>query len=175
MTRHFRTKLTILFALLAPGTASAQSGPMARPPEPGPGDAIRLEAHAVQLENDRSSWRQAARLYRHAASLRDVSDELALVDRRRAGYLEYYRGAYEEALSDFSTAASMAHETGRVVEAAHDYINGAWAAARMRDFDLARSLLESARKLTYSPLLSAGDRRSVLLRLEVEQEAARAR
>lgn len=175
MTRPSRTRLMILLTFLTPGLASAQSGPLASTPEPGPGDAVALAARAVRLEADRSSWREAARLYRRAASFRDFGDEQAIADRRRAGHLEYYSGAWEAALADFRAAAAMAHETGRLFEAAEDYINAAWVAVRMGDGAQARALMTSAHKLTHSPLLTQEQRRSVLLRVGSDVVAKRDR
>jgi len=165
MSRHFLLVPAVLATLAFPAAGFAQWGSTVPGEDARIEDALRLEARAHALEASPSTWDGAARLYRRAAGLRPLGDPLTVEHRRRAGFLAYYRGLFAEALTDFRAAARTAHDTGDVVSAVQDYVNAAWAAARLGNASEAGMLLASARKLTLSPLLSAAQREEALMRV----------
>ncbi|CAN5711210.1 hypothetical protein BH23GEM11_BH23GEM11_15590 [soil metagenome] len=132
---------------------------------PGPETAAELEARAWAMRDQVDRRREAARLYRQAADLREVSDPMKVESLREASRMSFYAGRTHRALADASEAARLALRQGDVVVAAHIHMDAAWLAAELGDAATAGQHLADARMLAASPLLAQSQRVDLLSRL----------
>ncbi len=130
-----------------PGAASAQEGWSVD-------RAVRMEAEAEGLADQRHEWSKAAWLYRSAASLRPVGDLEAVDDLQMAGKLAWYTEDYSQALKDLEDAAERAMEGGDVFTAANLLVDAAWVATRTGKPAKAQELTRMAEVHASSPVLS---------------------
>lgn len=130
----------------------------------------KVAAQADLLRADMSEWKQAARLYRKAASLRDISDPAGVDNLSEAGRLSYYKGSKSQAVRDFEAAGDRALMIGDVLRAAENFADASWVAAEAGYTARALNLHERAQLLSQSPLLSAEDRVELQDRLAAESE-----
>jgi len=137
----------------------------AAPSTASPERAAELEARAWEMRDQVNQRKQAARLYRQAADLRDDSDPMKVQSLRNASRMNFYAGRTNRALSDAAEAAQLALRQGDVVAAAHVHMDAAWLALEMGDSVTAEQHLGDARLLAASPLLAQAQRADLMVRL----------
>lgn len=133
--------------------------------------ADEIERRAGELTGHVATWRDAAKLYRQAADLRE-GDPTAPASYRMAAWL--YSGAGNRGLARkmLEKAAEQSAVTGDPATAAHTFIDAAHAAAEDGRGDLVRKLVRKARVLAASDLLSDDQRTSIVRRLPSDSVVA---
>lgn len=129
--------------------------------------ADTIEQRASTLLSEKSSWNEAARLYRDAADLR-ADDPRAAESYRMAAWLYGASGNRGLARKMLSKAAQSSAESGDAVKAAHTYIDAAFAAAEEGRNDLVGGLLNKARILAGADVISAEQQLQILRRLPAD-------
>jgi len=145
-------------ALLLPAAARANA-------VPGPVDVARakqLRARAEALFENPKNWRKAARLLEASAEYRAADDAEAYDCLVSAGRIRAALEDYDDSERPFKAAADHALARGAVLDAAQAYLFAAHAAKADSDMKTAHELVEKARLLSNSPLLSATQRMNVL-------------
>lgn len=127
-------------------------------------EAREIRVEAQQLATSIDHYGDAARLYRRAAELFGNHPEAAEAW-AWAGRLSFYQGD-EQAVSDLRHAAESALRYGDVKQAAHSFLDAAWAAHRHSMNAEALDLARRATDLTRSPLLTDADREAIEGRVE---------
>ncbi|TVP45126.1 MAG: hypothetical protein EA350_09980 [Gemmatimonadales bacterium] len=161
----------LLGAPLAPAEAatlsvSDHSSALASPsPGSSPERAAELEARAREMMALVDRQKDAARLFREAADLREDGDPLKVESLRNASRSNFYAGRTNRALSDAAEAARLALRQGDVVAAAHVHVDAAWIALELGDNSTAAQHAEDARMLAASPLLTRAQRMDLMIRL----------
>lgn len=151
----------LALTLMGPAGVSAQTAlPTAS------GAAWELQQRATALEADRQRWAEAARLHERAAELTARQDPSSYRSLVQAARLRYYTWRKQSAGVLFAKAGELALEWGDVISAAHALLDAAVISTEMRDDHRAHQLVQRARQLAASPLLSAQERASMLARIE---------
>ncbi|MHB1168601.1 MAG: hypothetical protein ACYC28_04895 [Longimicrobiales bacterium] len=156
-------------AMLAISSAAteAQEYAMAAPrgPEASVTRAERLQEQAEALFEKPKQWKKAQRLLVESAELRDASDVEGYTCYMLAGRLAAALGDNEEARESLEEAGEHALARGAVVDAASAFIDAAHAAARSGDAVATKELMERAKLLANSPLISPEERSALEHRL----------
>jgi len=126
--------------------------------------AVDLETQAEELAKE-TRWKAAAQMYRSAADLRGEGDIKSADNLRVAGYLHYYLGSFQSAISALRAAGESYLALGDVEQAAEAFIDGAWVAGRSGKMSEAHGLRERGVLLTRSPLLDMQNRMALVQRL----------
>ena len=163
----FRLAFVAIAATLiaVPTQTQAQDAFVSLDVTPRPDAAESMEALAYDMIRDGRGWMEAASLYRRAAELRGSSDAASATDLRLAGYLYFYRGRADAAVTTLTEAGEAFLALGDVQGAAGAFIDGAWVAAKSDMPEEASALSARARLLTRSPLLPPDDRFALARRL----------
>lgn len=133
-------------------------------PAGGP-DAGELRARAVALFPSPPRYAEAARLLVRASNLRAETDTAAVNDLVLAAKLHAYAGQHGAARSTMERAAERALSSGDVLMAAHAYLDAAFIAIEQKDWERVKSLTSRAERLSGSPQLGAGERVSIIHRI----------
>ena len=133
--------------------------------------ADTLEQRAEALMTEKSSWKEAAKLYRTAAELRS-DDPRAAHSFRTSAWLYAASGNRGQARKMLAKAAERSAESGDAVRAAHTYIDAAFAAAEDGRTDLVAGLIRKARLLADADVLSADQQLDILRRLPAGSQFA---
>ena len=128
--------------------------------------ATELEKQAAALYTQPDRYTQAARLHVRAAQLRPAGDPEQVTDLTMAARLHYYAGNIADALRFMSSAASAAHASGDVVNAAERYMDASHLAFELGRRDAVEQFTEQARLLTFSPLIADEKRDDLRARIE---------
>lgn len=116
-------------------------------------------------------WRDAARLHRRSAQLRDADDPLGFRCLNEAAALAYATGDRSAARADLAAAAAQALARGELRSAALAYLDAAWIAQEQKNPRQVWELGHRAEMLADSPLLEAADRAAILRRIDRATEA----
>jgi tetratricopeptide (TPR) repeat protein len=128
-----------------------------------PERAAQLKERAEELYTQPKQWKKAARLLAQSAALREASDPEVYECLISAGRIQAAIGEFGAARESIEKAAEHAMARGAIVEAANAYIDAAHLSVELKDAARARDLVDRARLLTESPLLSL-QQRTVLIR-----------
>lgn len=160
-------KKTIAVAAVAvfAGALPAWAGMISDPPNSE--KARELKAQAEALFSQPKQWKKAVRLLEQSASMRDASDPEVYSCLLYAARIQANLGDMDGAQQNLQKAAEHAMARGAVVEAAHAFIDAAHVAVANNDGQAARELVERAKLLTASPLLTAEQRDQITRRIEV--------
>jgi hypothetical protein len=126
--------------------------------------ADSLHASAVILARTTHRWRDAASLHRQAAALRPPDDSLGYRCLTLAAHMSFAANDRSSAESDMAKAAVQALARGDIEKAAHAYADAAWVAKERKNPGQAWKLGRQAEVLASSPLLSSGQRMTILRR-----------
>jgi hypothetical protein len=135
-------------------------------PKPEPDRAAELRAAAEQYISSPRQWSRAARLLERSVEFRAPDDAETYASLIVAGNLRAATGAYNTAQANFEKAASQAVSRGAVLDAAHAYINAAHAAVKGGNGQQAGGLVEAARLLSSSPMLTEAQKSQITRRLD---------
>jgi hypothetical protein len=116
-------------------------------------------------------WRDAARLHRRSAQLRDADDPLGFRCLNEAAALAYATGDRSAARADLAAAAAQALARGELRSAALAYLDAAWIAQEQKNPRQVWELGHRAEMLADSPLLETADRAAILRRIDRAPEA----
>jgi hypothetical protein len=116
-------------------------------------------------------WRDAARLHRRSAQLRDPDDPLGFRCLNEAAALAYATGDRSAARADLAAAAAQALARGELRSAALAYLDAAWIAQEQKNPRQVWELGHRAEMLADSPLLGTADRAAILGRIDRAPEA----
>jgi hypothetical protein len=116
-------------------------------------------------------WRDAARLHRRSAQLRDADDPLGFRCLNEAAALAYATGDRSAARADLAAAAAQALARGELRSAALAYLDAAWIAQEQKNPRQVWELGHRAEMLADSPLLGTADRAAILRRIDRAPEA----
>lgn len=175
---------TILGALTTTFVLAFAASAVAAPTAPDPGcepdwdevaTADQLHAEAVALLPKAGEAARTARLLERAAELRPACDVTATKELTWAARAYHSLGRTEKARTTMLRAAERAVWTGDVVAAAHAYLDAAALAIELAERDAAVAAVGRAEVLSASPLLSDGQRRQILRRIEVGTTVAEQR
>ena len=161
--------LTLSFAIATPAFAQVSLSPVkvVSYATRASARADTIEQRAATLLSDRSSFKEAARLYRDAAELRD-DDPRAAESYRMAAWLYGASGNRGLARKMLARAAEHSAGSGDPMKAAHTYIDAAFAAAEEGRNDLVGGLLNKARILASAEAISAEQQFQILRRLPAD-------
>ena len=173
MTPSLTSRLTFAGVLLATlGLPAAASAQYQLPTLTSAARADSLhEAAAVLVAAHR--WRDAARLHRRSAQLREPDDPLGFRCLKDAAALAYAAGDLSGARTDLASAAGQALARGELRSAALAYLDAAWIAQEQKNPRQVWELGHRAQMLADSPLLGRADRAAILGRIERAPEAMR--
>jgi hypothetical protein len=132
-------------------------------------DALRASEMRAEAEHYFSApryWRCAARLLERSVDYRTPEDAETYRTLIVAGNLRAAMGEYNTAQANFERAAHHAAARGAVLDAAHGYINAAHAAVKGGNGHQAGRLVERARLLSSSPMLSEAQKTQITRRLD---------
>jgi hypothetical protein len=171
MTPSLTSRLTFAGVLLATlGLPAAASAQYQRPTHTRAARADSLhEAAAVLVAAHR--WRDAARLHRRSAQLREADDPLGFRCLKDAAALAYAAGDLSGARTDLASAAGQALARGELRSAALAYLDAAWIAQEQKNPRQVWELGHRAQMLADSPLLGATDRAAILHRIALAPDA----
>lgn len=155
---------TAVVLMLAPAVAAASPTEKAS----GPTDPVSLEQQAQALYSQPAKYGKAAGLLVKAAEARQVGDAVRLDDLVLAARLSYYNGDLNRALKLMRRAAEEALSIGDVVTAAHAFTDSAYIGKEAGAVEVAAAMLESAQRLTYSPLIDETTREEIRKRITVD-------
>ena len=124
-----------------------------------------LRAKAEALFDQPNEWRKAARLLEESAKLRTADDPEAYDCLLYAGRIRASMGDFDAAKGLLERAAEHALARGAVMDAAQAYVDAAFSAKAGLNSTAAAALIEKARLLTNSPLLSQDQRQNLLERI----------
>lgn len=113
-----------------------------------------LRAEAERMPSSPENWRALKRLYKAAARAADDNDILRADDLRMAAVLAHSLHDLREAQELFTRSAELAADLGDPYRSCHCFLNAAILSAERGDLTRARYLLERAKRLSVSPLLS---------------------
>ncbi|MEQ1856353.1 MAG: hypothetical protein ABL963_07780 [Longimicrobiales bacterium] len=130
-----------------------------------PAAAEEMESLAYDMILAGRGWEQAAGLYLRAAAMRGAADPRSATDVRLAGYIYFYKGRPQAAVTSLTGAGEAYLALGDVEGAAETFIDAAWVAAKVGMTAEARGLADRARLLTRSPLLEPSARFGLAERL----------
>ena len=148
---------------------TAQSAPVVLDVDSVPASVRGLVIEAQGELTTLDGYGRAARLY-HTAAERLGDDPEAPALFATAARLAYYAGSERRAMWDLQRAGEGALAWGDVVTAARSFLDGAWVAAEIGEYEAARLMVARAEKLAASPLLAAADRTLLASRLtEIQQ------
>ena len=170
--RHGRSCGVSIAALLTLVPTVAMAQPALGTPDPARADAMHQEAEALIQTQGKRSWKEAARLFERAATLRAPDDAAAIDEQSLAGQLMYYVGSLSRAQTNLAGAAERALRVGRVLESAQLFLRAAFVARERGDPDAAR-FARSARQLASSPHLSEPQREEILSRIIADAVSGR--
>ena len=160
------TRLLVLTALLAiaglPSPAPAQQH---LPTLVASAKADSFHAVGVTRAATTHRWRDAARLHRESARLRDLADAQAVRCFKTAGHLSYAANDPTGARNDMKRAAARALQRGDLEQAAHAYVDVAWLAQQQGKPGEVRRFGTQAEVLAASPLLNPTERAGILKRI----------
>ena len=156
---------------LVPSVAWAQ--PALGTPDPARADAMHEEAEVLIQTQDKRSWKEAARLFERAATLRAPDDAAAIYEQSLAGQLMYYVGSLSSSQANLAGAAERALRVGRVLEAAQLYLRAAFVARERGEAPDAARFARSAKQLASSPHLSETQRQGILSRIIADAVSGR--
>ncbi|HSJ25264.1 MAG TPA: hypothetical protein VK929_11370 [Longimicrobiales bacterium] len=148
-------------------TAAAPAEAVQHDPNPVVVDQQRADELRAQAEayfGQPQHWRRAARLLERSAALRPAEDPAGYSCLVLAASLRAATGDYAAARRLYEKAGDQAMARGAVMDAAHAYIDAAHAATQGRSVD-ALDLVERARLLASSPLLSAAQAEQITHRI----------
>lgn len=134
----------------------------------GSGAAARADAlheRAAGLFETPARYREAARLLREAASLREEIDDRGTAELLLAGRLSYYARDWSTAQRTFMTGGTRALENGQLYLAANAYVDAAFSALERRDQGDAFAFVGRAERLTSSDHLEHTEREKILGRI----------
>jgi len=124
-------------------------------PEVARAQVLEARAEALRLEMTKpGATLQMARLYREAADLRADDDSLRAEDYHRAAIMYQHAGRVDGALKNEVLAAEFSLMNGRVVEAAHRFINAAILAQAKGDYQEEVRLAHRAEMLCNCPMMA---------------------
>jgi tetratricopeptide (TPR) repeat protein len=126
-------------------------------------DSLQAAGFALRTEG---RYRDAARLYRHAAEFRAADDSVGYRCLTEAAALAYAAGDRSAARTDMAHAAERAMARGDLRAAAHTYLDAAWIAQEQKEKRQVYEFGHRAEILASSPLLSESDRGKILQRIE---------
>jgi hypothetical protein len=171
MTPSLTSRLTFAGVLLATlGLPAAASAQYQLPTLTSAARADSLhEAAAVLVAAHR--WRDAARLHRRSAQLREADDPLGFRCLKDAAALAYAAGDLSGARTDLASAAGQALARGELRSAALAYLDAAWIAQEQKNPRQVWELGHRAQMLADSPLLGATDRAAILHRIALAPDA----
>lgn len=129
--------------------------------------ARELKAQAEALFSQPKQWKKAVRLLEQSASMRDAGDPEIYSCLLYAARIQANLGDMDGAQQNLQKAADHAIARGSVVEAAHALIDAAHVAVANNDGQAAREMVERAKLLTASPLLTPEQRNQITRRIEV--------
>jgi hypothetical protein len=171
MTPSLTSRLSVAGVLLATlGLPAAASAQYQLPTLTSSARADSLHEAAVALVAAHR-WRDAARLHRRSAQLREADDPLGFRCLKEAAALEYAAGDRSGARADLAAAAGQALARGDLRAAALAYLDAAWIAQEQKNPRQVWELGHRAEMLADSPLLGAADRAAILQRIERAPEA----
>lgn len=127
---------------------------------------------AVAYEEARR-LRDAARLHRRSAELREAEDPLGYRCLTEAAAFAYHTGDLSAARRDMAKAAEHALARGDIRSAALAYLDGAWIAQEQKNRRQVWELGHRAEMLAESPLLAAADRDAINQRIRRVPESMR--
>lgn len=110
-------------------------------------------------------WRDAARLHRESARLRELGDAQAFRCFKTAAHLSYAANDPMGARNDMKRAAARALQRGDLEQAAQAYVDVAWLAQQQGKLGEVWTFGTQAEVLAASPRLSAAERAGVLKRI----------
>jgi tetratricopeptide (TPR) repeat protein len=165
--RAKRISLTVaLLTILATAPVLAdQTAGHEDPAAPDPDRAAQLRQQAEELFSQPKQWKKAVRLLEESASLREASDPEAYECLIYAGRIRAAMGDPSGARESLEKAGEHAMARGALVEAANAFIDAAHAAVALKDARGAQDLVDRARLLADSPLLSLEQRSGLKARL----------
>ena len=154
-TKKGLVALTAAAALMgAPSHLDGQeSGQALANPTDASAMALELEVRAEDLSKG-TRWKAAAEMYRRAADLRGEGDIKSADNLRVAGYIHYYEGGFQTAVTTLRRAGEAYLALGDVERAAEAFIDGAWVAGRSGMLSEALTLRERGLLLTRSRAFS---------------------
>lgn len=117
-------------------------------------DEARRKAEAILANCDMKRWKQAARLYEKAASLRPVDNPMAIQEMTRAAEMLYALDEHARAQEILERGAEQALRNGRVLESAELFLKAAYVAGERQQAAEARAFVWMARRLAKSPHLT---------------------
>jgi tetratricopeptide (TPR) repeat protein len=126
--------------------------------------AEALKAQAEQLFDQPARWVEAARLLEKSVEYRPATDAEIHASLMTAASIWLNAGDQERAYSAARRAGENAHDRGAVPDAAHAFISAAAVAAGLGHRREADALMDRARMLAESPLLSQQQRSRILAR-----------
>jgi hypothetical protein len=126
-------------------------------------DALHERAAALFTRPDR--YTEAAVLLARAAHLRSPADPTAVSEFVVAAKLYAYADQVGIARTTMEIAAERALAHGEVARAAHVYLDAAFLAIRLKQWQRVRDLSARAERLAASPHLEAADRTGILMRI----------
>ena len=171
MTPSLTSRLSVAGVLLATlGLPAAASAQYQLPTLTSSARADSLHEAAVALVAAHR-WRDAARLHRRSAQLREADDPLGFRCLKEAAALEYAAGDRSGARADLAAAAGQALARGELRAAALAYLDAARIAQEQKNPRQVWELGHRAEMLADSPLLGAADRAAILQRIERAPEA----
>lgn len=156
---------TVLLTAVALSLASPLAATADGPPGPDKDRARKLRAQAEALFDQPNEWGKAARLLEKSAEYRTADDPEAYNCLLYAGKIRASMGDYSAAKGLLERAAQQALARGAVMDAATAYVDAAFAAKAGLNGTAAVEMIEKARLLTSSPLLSSDQRVALLDRI----------
>lgn len=127
--------------------------------------ADALHQRAAGLFEAPTRYREASRLLRQAAALRDGLDDRVAAELLLAGRLSYYAGDWRTAQRAFEDAGERALESGQLIVAASAWVDAAFTAQARKNEDDASGFVLRARRLADSPHLTRAERDEILDRI----------
>jgi hypothetical protein len=162
MNARIRTMMlgAMAICLVLPAAARADGSP-----GPDRERAKLLRAKAEALFDQPVEWRRAAKLLEESAGLRSADDAEAYDCLIYAGRIRAALGDFGVATRLLSRAGEHALARGAVPQAAQAFVDAAFSAKAALNSTEAAELLEKARLLTGSPMLSVGEKTRLLARM----------
>ncbi len=128
--------------------------------------AVKLEAEASKLQNQRDQWENAAALYMAAVQFREEGDPQAQADLLIVANLRYETGNTAGALAVLENAGSRALASGDVVGAANIFTDAAWVAGKAGLRIDKRRLSTRVTQLANSSAVTRTERNQILSRFQ---------
>lgn len=146
---------------VSPDRAWAQEGAVGSLPD----GAVARSGPPRSDPQRQEQWRDVAELLTRDAAERAIGSETALDNLRHAAMIRFSIGEPGQALLLMLEAAEEAAMVGRLMTAAHSYLDGAWIAQALGSEEQAIDLARRALLLARSPHLSKVDRDAIRRRV----------